>query len=164
MVYSQKVRPSGASLWAGDQGRDVTTSKVEQILGAAVGLPLRYWKPRMFFTGAKDEDLLTLTEQKFPHKMVPRKTHPIFALHALAGDVGFKVCPCSSKRQHQQRAFRYIKKGCRLLHKNCVMDRNSYLIGKISFNIPRSIAFRLRFRGEVPIECLKMEKANKVGQ
>jgi len=128
---------------------------VEKVLGAVVHLPLRHWRPNMFFTGARDEELTELTQERFPKKPIKKKTHPIFSLKAIPANAGFSVCPCTSSRPYHPKNMRYVSKNCALLHTNYPMDRDSFLVEGIRFNIPPSVAFKLRFRGEVPVECLK---------
>lgn len=142
-------------IWTKNPSSDAIWKNIEQILGAVNRLPLQYWKPNMFFVGAQDKTLSELTQGRFPAKQSKRKTHPVFSLEQLPLKTGFKVCPCSSKPPSQQNRCRYIKKGCRLIYTGHLMDRNSYLVEKVVFNIPSSVAHRMRFRGRVPEECLK---------
>jgi len=158
MVSQEKKLVSGEQFWSSKREDSAVDRNIEKILGAVTNLPLRYWKPHMFFTGAKDMELASLTQGHFPAKKIKRKTHPIFSLEQLPLNTGFRVCPCSSKMPFQQKGFRFIRKGCSLLHTGHVMDRNSYLIEKVIFNIPSSVAYRLRFRGEVPGKCLKNQE------
>jgi len=108
----------------------------------------------MFFTGARDKDLTALTDGEFPRTTVSGKSHPVYSLEKLPDNVGVAVCPCTSKIPFGRGVFRYIRKGCRLRHTQHTMDRDSFLVEKVRFNIPRSVACELRFRGEVPDECL----------
>ena len=152
----------GASqLWASAKESSAIEENIQGILGAVTKLPLKYWKPGMFFVGAEDRELFELTGGRFPAKKITRKTHPIYSLKALPGNVGFKVCPCSSGAPFNQKTYRYISRDCRLAHTGHVMDRNSYLVDRGIFNIPRSVAIRLRFRGVVPCECLKVGRTGK---
>ena len=148
----------GNSIWTKKPQSDAIWKNIEQTLGAVNRLPLQYWKPNMFFVGAQDKTLSELTQGRFPAKQSKRKTHPVFSLEQLPFQTGFKVCPCSSRPPFQQNRCHYIKKGCRLKHTDHLMDRNSYLIEQVTFNIPSSVAFRLRFRGEVPDECVKRKE------
>jgi len=159
MVSQGKNRIHGRQFWSSTGGNAAMDRNIEKILGAVTKLPLKYWKPGMFFVGAKDTELSLLTQGRFPAKQVKRKTHPVFSLERLPSNAGFKVCPCSSRTPYQQKRFRFIKKGCRLLHTYHLMDRNSYLVERLTFNIPSSVAFRLRFRGEVPDGCLKYRES-----
>jgi len=127
------------------------------VLSSTRNLPLRYWRTGFFFTGAADEKLLESTSGRFPKKFIPRTSHPIYSLHQLPDQVGFKVCPCSSKKPFNKSYFRYIRKGCRLRYTRYQMDRNSYLIEAVKFNIPPTMAYRLAFKGEVPADCLQAE-------
>lgn len=129
-------------------------STLETILGSVINLPLSYWRPGFFFVGADDNGLKKMTGNRFPEKLVTGKTHPVIALHPVSMNAGFGVCPCSSKIPFRQKRYRYIRKGCQLLHTRKVMDRNSYLIEHVRFNIPSSVASRLRFFGEVPESCI----------
>ena len=154
--------PDGKKLWSSGLATMTADKNLDIILGSVVRLPLRNWRKNFFFTGAKDEEFLELTENKFPLKSVPNKRHPVFAIKSLPENAGFKVCPCSSKQPSKKREYRYIKKGCRLLYTNHLMDRHSYLVEEVSFNIPQSIACILRFRGEVPNNCIKSVLRNPV--
>lgn len=151
-------RKKGALLaqdfWSKEPKGDMVEENILQVLGAVSGLPLRYWKPKMIFSGAPDKTLSALTFGQFPKKVVPGKTHPVFSMRELPDRVGFSVCPCTSKKPFGQKAIRFIKKGCRLLHKNQFTDRDSYILDSLRFNMPASVAFRLRFRGGVPDKCI----------
>ncbi len=142
-------------IWPVSSNSETLTKNVEAVLGAVSHLPLKHWQPHMFFTGAKDEDLSGFTKGQFPKTVVSRKTHPVFSLRKLPASVGFTVCPCTSSRPFNLAGFRWINRGCKLRHTNHEMDRDSFLIEKVRFNIPPSVAYRLRFRGEVPDQCLK---------
>jgi hypothetical protein len=142
-------------LWSVSSTSETLMKNVEAVLGAVTHLPISFWKPNMFFTGARDDDLSLFTNGQFPKTNIPGKSHPVYSLRKLPQGVGFTVCPCSSKRPFSRGAFRYIRKGCQLGHTGHVMDRDSYLIERSRFNVPRSIAYELRFRGEVREECLE---------
>jgi hypothetical protein len=140
------------------QSRSLTAEKsLDQVLGATVNLPLKFWRPRFYFTGAPDETLHELSGGEFPAAKTPArfsyKTHPILALKSLPDTVGFKVSPCSSQKPYRMGRFRYIRGGCRLRFTGHVMDRDSFIIDTVRFNIPPSVAYRLRFFGEVPEAC-----------
>jgi len=161
MAGQEGTLTDGRQLWASPGESSAIEGNIRRILGAVTKLPLKYWKPGMFFVGAGDRELYELTEGRFPGKPVNWKTHPIYSLKALPGNVGFKVCPCSSGAPFNQKTYRYISRDCRLAHTGHVMDRNSYLVERGIFNIPRSVAIRLRFRGVVPGECLKVGRTGK---
>ncbi len=140
--------------WSGKSRTMTAKDDLDQILVSVVRLPIRFWRPKFFFTGARDDHLHGLTGGKFPHKIEPLKTHPVYAVEPLSGDAGFKVCPCSTKRPFDVQRIFYIRKGCRLRPNNFSFNSKSYILRHISFNIPPSVAYRLRFRGEVPEECI----------
>jgi len=152
---------SGALFWGGDRKSEAFLESFEALLPLAKRVPLRYWCKGMLFAGAGDDSVSRLTAGKFPKRLVTGMTHPVYALRALQGQVGFKVCPCSSHKPFDAGACRYIAKGCRLLHTGRETDRNSYLVEAVCFNIPRSMAPRLRFMGQVPDSCLKSGGATK---
>ena len=145
----------GKQLWSSGFATLTAEGNLDIILGSVSKLPLKYWRKNFFFSGAKDEDFIKLTAGEFPKKLVPDHRHPLFSIKSLPGNSGFKVCPCSSKKSHKRREYRYINKGCRLLHTNYEMDRYSYLVEAASFNIPSAIAYGLWFKGEVPDKCLR---------
>ena len=123
-------------------------------LGEAVSrLPPSFWRERMFFHGARDTDRKVVTGD-FPATFDKvRRTHPIFVLKVL-GDLGHKVCPCSSKNWG---GSRFIRKGCLLEITGREQERDSYLVEWFSFNLPSDPAFteRLLFMGLVPETCVE---------
>jgi hypothetical protein len=143
-------------LWSVPPVSEALMRNAEAVFGATAHLPIQFWISSMFFTGASDQDLTILTHGEFPKTMIPRKTHPIYSLVKLPDGVGVTVCPCTSRRPFGRGVFRYIRKGCRLRYTQHTMDRDSFLVEKVRFNIPRSVAYELRFRGEVPDGCLKL--------
>ncbi|RZB34193.1 MAG: hypothetical protein SRB2_03586 [Desulfobacteraceae bacterium Eth-SRB2] len=128
------------------------------VLGFVVNLSLPYWRDHFFFMGADDANFFQLTGGEFPKKIEPGKTHPIFTLKALPNHVGYRVCPCSSRKPFDRHHYRYINKGCRLEFTNHEMDRNSYLVENILLNLPPTIAIKFRFKGQVPNICLMVKK------
>ncbi|MBW1963207.1 MAG: hypothetical protein JRH18_24130 [Deltaproteobacteria bacterium] len=155
MAKNGKQRFDGRSFWS-DKTDTLTAEKdLDKILGSAVNLPLRYWKPGFLFFGASDHILFDLTEGMFPRKRALHGTHPVYSLKKLPDGVGFKVCPCSSKRPFSSSLYRYIRKGCRLRYTGYEMDRNSYLLEKLHFPIPSEMAMRIRFKGQVPERCIE---------
>jgi len=145
---------TGVKLWSEKFGTITADNNLDMVMGSVKNLPVKYWKPGYYFIGARDKTLFNLTKGIFPAKLVHHKTHPVFTLKPLPENKGFKVCPCSSKKPFNQSKYRYIRKQCILLHTENIMDVNSYIIEKISFNIPSSIAYKLRFFGEVPQACI----------
>jgi hypothetical protein len=152
------VQITGKMLWGQAGIAEEPHKEIEAILGSVTRLPVKYWKPRMLFHGARDRELITLTDGRFPAGKVTKKKRPVFSLKPLPHQCGYKVCPCSSRIPYRQKEYRHIEKGCRLIHKGHVTDRNSYLVEEASFNIPPSVAYGLRFLGEVPMGCLKQGK------
>lgn len=153
MKRHPKKRPhlTAHALW---QRGATVHADVDAVLPAAVNLPLRYWRERMLFWNAPDDQVHHLTQGRFPARLVRRKTHPVFALQALPDIVGFRVCPCSSARPWRIPSYRYIRKDCILEHTGKRTDRDSFLVEEVIFNIPAGLAFKLRFGGQVPPECL----------
>ncbi|MBW1735827.1 MAG: hypothetical protein JRJ71_15835 [Deltaproteobacteria bacterium] len=109
----------------------------------------------MFFTGARDIELVGLTDGRFPATPRRRGSHPVFSLGRLPQNAGCAVCPCSSRRPYGRSEYLWIREGCTLLHTGYVMDRDSFIIKRLRFNIPAGIAYGLRFRGEVPDTCIE---------
>lgn len=146
--------------------RHTLTAKddLDQVLGAVIHLPIRYWRRNFFFTGARDHRLYDLTSGHFPKKLAAHKTHPVYAAAPLPESVGFNVCPCSTKRAYDVQRLTYIRKGCRLRHTQFTVDQKSYILRHLSFNLPPSVAYRLRFRGEVPEECIVELSRRKGGR
>lgn len=124
------------------------------ILGEGISwLPPVFWHERMFFHGVRDRDLRSVTGA-FPATFDRlRHTHPIFVVKVL-GDLGHRVCPCSSKNWG---ATRFIRKGCILEVTGREQDRDSFLVEQYSLNLPSDPAFTegLRFMGVVPEICLE---------
>lgn len=111
----------------------------------------------MLFTGAADRGLHPLTGGRFPAGPPTSKKRPVFALKSLPHASGFKVCPCSTKTPSKLDRSRYIRRGCTLRPTARRVERDSYLVENITFNIPPSMALSLRFLGIVPDECLMQE-------
>ena len=158
---ARKAAFSGKGFWLKPRGTVTAESDLEEVLCSVRNLPLRFWRERFLFFGARDADLFSLTDSRFPGKLVRRKAHPVFALRALPDGAGFKVCPCTSKSPYAGSERRFIQEGCRLRYTGYVTDRESFLLENISFNIPPSIAYGLRFRGQVPSECLMTWSADR---
>ena len=83
MSYKTKAPQRGFELWSAFSNEDILTENVDSVLGAVTHLPIRFWKPHMFFTGARDPDLADLTNGHFPKKPVPRKSHPVFFIEKI---------------------------------------------------------------------------------
>jgi hypothetical protein len=124
------------------------------VLVPGARLALQFWRRNFWFCGAPDEELHRLTGGRFAPQVVPGHTHPVFALRLVEHGIGCTVCPCSSSRPYDAASFRYIRKGCELLHTGHRMDRDSHLIEGLAFTLPRSLAAGLAFKGEVPEPCI----------
>lgn len=144
------MKPPWGKLKGTLQARD----HLERVFIDNARLPLAFWKKRFLFFGAPDQELHRLTGGLFSPEAAAWKTHPIYCLDILPEGIGARVCPCSSRRPFDVDTFRFIRKGCRLLHTGFVMDRNSHLIENLTFPVPRSLAQQVSFKGEVPEECL----------
>jgi hypothetical protein len=134
-------------LWGFQEKTPTAANDLDLILPSVISLPLTWWRKNFFFKGMTDERLSEETRGDFP--AIPKKqgTHPVFALKPVLNHIGFVVCPCSSQLQYLK--VPWIEKGTRLLHTHHEMDRRSYLITHIQFNMPASVATQLRFQGEV---------------
>ncbi len=115
-------------------------------------LPPAQWEMRMFFSGAADINLKTLTTGKFP--VICKGTHPVFILKVI-GNLGHEMCPCTSKSYIKK--GRFIKQGCELEYTGNITDKNSYLVEDCCFTLPADLKFRhsLKFRGRVPQTCIQ---------
>jgi hypothetical protein len=117
-------------------------------------LPPAQWGERMLFSGARDQIMLQTTAGLFPRN--PRqglRTHPIFVLRTV-GNLGHRVCPCSSKRSP---ARRYIPQGTKLEITQRETDRDSYLVEDVTFTLPEDTEFRrhLFLQGRVPHAAIR---------
>lgn len=148
------AKPKLAEIWEQPTAPVARPAPDLSVLGAGLTwLPPRFWRERMFFRGARDEDLREITGE-FPAALRKlSRTHPIFVLKVL-GDLGHKLCPCSSKNWGVRRC---IRKGCVLELTGREMDRPSYLVEQCDFNLPNDPAFveGLCFMGRVPEACLE---------
>lgn len=123
------------------------------VLGSSIStIPVRMWERSMFFKGISNAWWLEKTKT-FPTKAKASGTHPIYVL--ARSTTGFRVCPCSSKG----RMGKFIRQGCKLKRTGKSMDRNSYILERFAFNIPKTM--RLPddpvLIGIVPEECLARE-------
>jgi hypothetical protein len=134
------------SIWKKSPSTPTADKNLDLILGSAINLPLKYWRKNFFFKGGRNSKLKTMTEGKFPVKADPEGTHPVFALKQVANGSGFEVCPCSSSAWKRQK---WVAKGTQLLHTGKIMEKTTYLVEQIRFNLPASEAMNLRFMGRV---------------
>ncbi len=135
-------------LWKEKLAASIAEKNSDLILRSVKTLPLEYWRKNFFFKGAPDKNLKKWTKGRFVLKETPDGTHPVFALKPIGASAGFKVCPCSSS--YQGKHSRWIEKGTTLLHTNICMDKKSFLVERLPFNVPPLEAGKLRFLGEVP--------------
>jgi hypothetical protein len=142
------------SLWKKKSGSVTARKDLDLVLSAATYLPLQFWRKNFLFFGAKDKKLLLLTGGAFPAKLEPDKARPVFCLAVLPDGAGCKACPCSTKPPFSKGPHRFIPEGCTLRHTGKRTDKRSFLVEKFSFPVPRSLSADLRFKGEVPSECL----------
>ncbi len=140
-------------LWKEQLAVFVAEKNSDLILESAKSLPLEYWRKNFFFKGALNRKLRKWTCARFGDNTNPEGTHPVFALKPICSNAGFKVCPCSSAPQGKY--SRWIKKGTPLLYTGILMDKKSFLVERIQFNIPSSEAGKLNFLGEVPEEAIR---------
>ncbi len=143
------------AFWSNHSDHRLVQENIEKILGAVAHLPLKYWKSKMFFKGAKDDELAEVTGNQFPARMVPGKSHPVFSLKPISYRIGFMVCPCTTKKPIKPTAYLHIDAGCQLLYTKRPMEKDAYVLREIRFPIPRSLAYALRFMGEVPENCIE---------
>jgi hypothetical protein len=156
MSKASGKKPVFSSLWSGGGRFAASHTGGYSNLTFNDPIPLRYWRPNYQFIGLSDYELFQLSRGAFPRKVEP-KTRPLHSLEGLPHNVAYKACPCSSKRPLDMRRVRFVREGCRLLHTNKVVDRNSYLIENVTLNIPSSMYRELRFRGEVPEDCIEID-------
>jgi hypothetical protein len=156
MSKASRKKSAFPSLWSGGTRLYPTGRSAYFNLTLNARIPLNYWRPDYQFLGLSDQKLYLLSRGAFPRKVEP-KSRPLHGLQGLPHNVAYKVCPCSTKRPPDMRKVRYVRQGCRLLHTNKAVDRNSYLIENVTLNIPSSFCRELRFRGEVPEECVETD-------
>ena len=87
-----------------------------------------------------------MTGGQFPAKADPKGTHPVFALKPVIHGAGFEVCPCSSSAWKKRK---WIAKGTPLLYTGNIMEKTTYIVEQIRFNLPVTEAMKLRFMGQV---------------
>lgn len=127
--------------------------EAERVLGDSMTkIPVRFWEANMLFSGVKNT-WWRMKTGGFPATGSNTGTHPLFVLKP-SSNVGFQVCPCSSKGHSVNR---YIQAGCALLQSGHVMDRDSFLVERFAFSMPVSSTFKLQagFMGKVPETCIK---------
>ena len=61
---------TGKQLWSRSGEVEYPYKDIESILGAVTRLPVRYWKPRMLFYGARDRELITGLNPMSDHSFI----------------------------------------------------------------------------------------------
>ena len=74
-----------------------------------------------------------MTKGEFRDDKKPYGTHPVFILRRIERDT-FKFCPCSSQSYNRGKAS-YIRENARTAPNNLRVDRNSYILHFIVFNL-----------------------------
>lgn len=156
MAKAGKVKSGYPSLWGGAASVPPPSRSIYFDLTLNATIPLKFWRPNYRFIGLGDERLYQLSNGTFPRRL-ENKMRPIHSLESLPHGVAFKICPCSSKRPFDMKKVRFIREGSRLLHTNEVVDRNSYLVENVPLNIPSSMYRDIKFKGEVPEECIEID-------
>lgn len=92
------------------------------------------WEERLFFTEMKNSDIAGLASKLFGDPRRPYGTHPVFLLRRI--ELGsFKFCPCSTKDYNKDKAS-YICQNSRTTPNGWRVDKNSYILHFLSFNLP----------------------------
>lgn len=124
--------------------------KIWDVLGgeSISRIPVQMWERHMMLMGVSNEWWSTKTGM-FPARS-KSGGHPLFVLGRST--TGFRVCPCSSKGTRGK----FIRKGCTLQKTGKVTDRNSYVLERFAFNIPKMMRFKKTpsLAGVVPELCL----------
>lgn len=128
---------------------------LDLILCSTVYLPMCFWRKNFYFSGALDEALHERTDGDFPATVIDGKTRPLFVLKTSRQGVPAAAAPCTSKLPYRLSHCHFIRKGCRFLHTGFETNKTSYILDRFRLNVPASLAETLRFRGEVPISCIR---------
>lgn len=91
------------------------------------------WEERLFFTQMRDSDISSMTSGQFPDSKKSYGTHPVFLLRTLELGV-FEFCPCSTKGYNNDKAS-YIRQNSRTSPHGLRVDKNSYILHFLSFNL-----------------------------
>jgi len=125
---------------------------LEDLGSNVIRLPFKSWEERFYFRGALNTALREKTGM-FPAKLGKAgETHPVYLLRKI-GNYGFQACPCTSRPQSKAR---FVRRGCVMEYTNRKMDKDSYILDQMAFNLTEADAFRrdLVFFGRVPENCL----------
>lgn len=109
------------------------------------------WKENLLFSEMNNFDIGRLTSGRFIIRDSAR-THPVFLLRKIERD-SFTFCPCSSQEYNSQNSS-YIRKGAMTPPSRIPIDKNSYILHSLSFNLNGSSREidRLPVRGLVAAE------------
>ncbi len=127
---------------------------LEEMGESVLRIPFHYWEERFWFRGALNTALREKTGV-FPARLgLKGETHPVYMLRKI-GNLGFQACPCTSK-SHKKAL--HIRKGCVLEITKREVDRNSYILRQMVFNLTEQDSFRrnMMFIGRVPESCLQV--------
>lgn len=91
------------------------------------------WEERLFFEDMMDKDISDMTSGEFRDPGKPNGTHPIFLLRVVQRGM-FRFCPCSTKEYNGNRAS-YIRRNARTTPHGLRVERNSYILHFLSFNL-----------------------------
>ena len=94
------------------------------------------WEERLFFTEMRNSDIADMTAGLFGDVRNPYGTHPVFLLRRI--ELGsFEFCPCSTKDYNKDKAS-YIGQNSRTSPNGFRVDKNSYILHFLSFNLSSS--------------------------
>lgn len=107
------------------------------------------WEERLFFTEMRNSDLADMTSGQFQDSRKPYGTHPVFLLRRIEQGA-FEFCPCSTKDYNSNKAS-YIRQNSRTSPNGMRVDKNSYILHFLSFNLTSScnIVDRMPLLGRV---------------
>ena len=145
-------KPSFADILKNLPPKTEQPNVLEEMGQGVLRMPFDLWEERFYFRGALNTALRDKTGV-FPARLGKAgETHPVYLLRGI-GNFGFQACPCTSTKQG---GTRYVRQGCALEITNKKMDRDSYILEKMAFNLTADDAFRRRlvFLGRVPERCL----------
>lgn len=91
------------------------------------------WEERLFFTEMKNSDIGAMISGAFGDNRNPFGTHPVFLLKKIEAGT-FEFCPCSTKDYNKDKAS-YIRQNSRTAPNGMRIDKNSYILHFISFNL-----------------------------
>lgn len=90
------------------------------------------WKENLLFSEMNNFDLSRLTDGRFIVRDSAR-THPVFLLRTIERN-SFEFCPCSSQ-DYNSETCSYIHKGTMTPPSRLPVDKNSYILHLLTFNL-----------------------------